>query len=190
MDKYINNSKKLIDENIHLYLFLLFEYIFFKKDEESEVKNKLEIMTKEINTNIIQKEDKSIEIKYSRKNFYNIINFIKTQNRNFAGEIVEDILIYIFSKVIKVDVNETIGKYIFCNLYELNYQQKSKSKLVSWFKDSNKLLKNEVDFKNIKKIIEFDVKKDYNNIFFYLIKEIFLNKKYFSDNLKKYEIYL
>ena len=186
MDKYINNSKKLIDENIHLYLFLLFEYIFFKKDEESEVKNKLEIMTKEINTNIIQKEDKSIEIKYSRKNFYNIINFIKTQNRNFAGEIVEDILIYIFSKVIKVDVNETIGKYIFCNLYELNYQQKSKSKLVSWFKDSNKLLKNEVDFKNIKKIIEFDVKKDYNNIFFYLIKEIFLNKKYFSDNLKNY----
>ena len=186
MDKYINNSKKLIDENIHLYLFLLFEYIFFKKDEESEVKNKLEIMTKEINTNIIQKEDKSIEIKYSRKNFYNIINFIKTQNRNFAGEIVEDILIYIFSKVIKVDVNETIGKYIFCNLYELTYQQKSKSKLVSWFKDSNKLLKNEVDFKNIKKIIEFDVKKDYNNIFFYLIKEIFLNKKYFSDNLKNY----
>ena len=195
MEMYFKNSKKLIDEKIHLYLFFLLNYIFLgdkynnKQRRQHSIKEKLESLTKEINKNIFQNPDKYIKIEYSIKNFTNIIEFIKIQNKNYAGEIVEDILIYIFSKVIRVDSRKTFGKYIFNNLYSLTMPS-YKLELQDWFKQAPNLF-NETELKEFKKLIEYDCSIE-NELkkpskFYKLLKELYINKNAFLQYIRRYK---
>ena len=159
MEIYFKNSKKLIDVKIHLYLFFLFRNIFLcKKGEQYKqqlIEEKLQSMTDQINKKMFQNQkDKYIKIEYSIENFFNIIDFIKMQNKNYVGEIVEDILIYIFSQVIQVDKSKTLGKYIFNNLYQLNLPN-YKSELLDWFKQAKNMF-NDEELKNFKQLLEND----------------------------------
>ena len=69
---------------------------------------------------------------YSKENFNNIIKYVKTQNIKYPGEILENILLRLFTSVINIPQNETINKYIYYNLQNVygikNKKKKSKMK--------------------------------------------------------------
>ena len=196
MEIYFKNSKKLLDVKIHLYLFFLFRNIFLskkgKQDKQQLIEEKLQSMTDQINKKMFQNQkDKYIKIEYSIDNFFNIIDFIKMQNKNYAAEIVEDILIYIFSQVIQVDKTKTFGKYIFNNLYQLNLPN-YKSELLDWFKKAKDMFNNE-ELKNFKQLLENDCSYSENNNnnntspLYQLIRELYVNKNFFLECLRAYK---
>ena len=140
---YINNSSKVIDKNIYLYLFSLLKYIFLKQQNLDNSNSKLFQITKKINEKIIKNKNKyivlgEIEIRYSIKNFNNIIYFVNSQNKKFTGEIIEGILIIIFSKAFKADKNKTFGKYLFNNINKL--KNSNNHELADWFENHQIIL--------------------------------------------------
>ena len=186
---YIDNSSRLIDKNIHRYLFSLFKYIFLKQNLDNS-NFELVKTTDKINKNIIKNKDKyivlAIETRYSIKNFKNIIYFVNIQNKKYTGEIIEGILIIIFSNAFKVDKNKTFGKYLFNNINKL--KDSTQYELANWFENaSNKFINEELhNFKlllSLDSTIEQETEEDNpaNNFqekspFFNLLKEIYSYK--------------
>ena len=113
-NKIINNTKLLIDKDIHKFLFFLLKKIFLKNKNE-QFDRYLNEWINNINQNIIINKDKYINEEYSIKNFNNIIDFTKSQNYKYAGDIIEGILIIIFSFGFKIDKEQSINKYLFNN---------------------------------------------------------------------------
>ena len=147
-------SEKLINKTIYLYLIYLFNYIFFKPQISENLQKKLEALTTLINSQILKIREKYINLyQYSWDNFYNIVNFVKMQNTKFAGDIIEGILIIMFSKVIKVDKSKTFGKYLFNNISRLKEIENDRDNLLKWFENANRQFKNEElnDFSEILK---------------------------------------
>ena len=206
LKEMLKNPYLLINKDIYLYLFNLMNYIFFKGNEQKEkFKGCLNEMTKKINESILsykyrniyknlyeneQEIDKNIQenyitLDYSIKNFKNILNFIKFENRKFAGEILEGILIYLFSKVFKTDKTKTFGKYIFNNISRL--KDSTNFEIAYWFNKLDNFRDNELH--DFVKLLNLDPSIDdinYNNenieefqktsSFFNLLLEIFKNK--------------
>ena len=134
----INNVKNLIDRNIYKFLFTLLYYIIIIKEKEpieednskkrykTNEKDKdilyfknLDNKIKEINDKYIKLENEKLNEDYTSENLINIVKFVKTQNNIYAGEILENILIIIFSFGFKTKRDNTFGKYIYNNIYEL-----------------------------------------------------------------------
>ena len=121
MNKYnplktiFNESALLLDKNIYKFLFQLLSKIFLQSgsylSDKYNICNHIQI----INEKIIKKEENYINIDYSIENFKNIINFVKNQNRVYAGEIIEGLLIIIFSYAYK-ERKISFEKYIYNNL--------------------------------------------------------------------------
>ena len=143
LSQILNNSKSHIDKTIYSYLFMLMKYIFFWKNgikdklKRDKIIPKLEKFTEKINKFIIKREEKYIKIEpltevYTPKNFRNIINFILKQNSMFAGDIMEGILIVIFSYAFETSKINEFGKYIYINISKL--RDVSNSELLDWFK--------------------------------------------------------
>ena len=115
----IKDEKKIINKTVYIFTYNLFKYIFIKRQKDQpEVVGKLDSFIKKINEKII-KENKYISKDYSIGNFKNIIEFIKSQNKMFSGEIIEGILIYVFSFAFKASKEKTFGKYIHNNISKL-----------------------------------------------------------------------
>ena len=145
----------LIDRNIFIYLKILITYIFIDPDKcfknKSNVKKKLEEITKKINDNIIKEKEKLIDLSYNKENLLNILEFAKKQNKIFAGDILEGILIIVFSKAFKTEKTNTFGKYIFNNLQKIN----DSSDLTDWFESGNTLFAPQ-ELKNVKELLIVD----------------------------------
>jgi len=154
----INYSSRLINRSIYLYLFNLIRFIFLKpKKSNKEVEKQLEIYTNNINVKFIKNKDKYINIKdnlmYTRENLMNIIDFIKTQNLMFAGDIIEGILIMVFSLGFETEKDNCFGKYLFNNLNRfINIKHND---LANWFQ-KEKFRKNE----DIQTLITVDIISD------------------------------
>ena len=106
-------QKSIINKDSYLFLYSLLKSIFIINTENRKEKNnKLEEFMK------IIKEKYKIELRreYSKENFENIIKFVKTQNVIYGGEILENILLKLFSSIMKIPQKETINKYIYYNL--------------------------------------------------------------------------
>ena len=106
-------QKSIINKESYLFLYSLLKSIFIIDTENRKEKNnKLEDFMK------IIKEKYGIELKreYSKENFENIIKFVKTQNVIYGGEVLENILLKLFSSIMKIPQKETINKYIYYNL--------------------------------------------------------------------------
>ena len=206
---YLRNSSRLIDKNIHLYLICLFNYIFLKQDKleySRKFENYLKSSTERINKKIIKLKNKYINLNleniYSINNFNNIIYFVNIQNKKFAGEIIEGILMIIFSKVMKVYKDKTFGKYIFNNIHKLkdpyNYE------IAEWFKNAPNKFRNE-ELQNFNNLLSLDSSNDeqsrYNisiikfqkeSPFFnllieiYTYKYIFLTEEFINNKTKYY----
>ena len=133
------DSRQMLNNNILLFLYNLFPFIFIKRDKSLQkatvkLENQLEKFIKKINAEIIIKNDKYIKLEYSKKNFENIMDFVRYQNKIYAGDIIEGILIHTFSLAFQSDKDNTFGKYIFSNIYKLKDQ--SNFDIVQMFKEA------------------------------------------------------
>ena len=123
MNSYLNfPPKAIINKEIYLFLFSLLKSIFIFDSENRKKKiEKIDTISNKI------KDIYKIELKreYSKKNFQNIIQFVKNQNLIYAGEILENIVLRIFTSVMSIPQNETINNYIYNNLLNI-YSIKNK----------------------------------------------------------------
>ena len=185
---YFDNAKLLINKNLHLFLFTLIKYIILSKDNSSKnfkLKTLLKKLIKLVNEKIIVKKENEISFEYSKENFNNILNFVKTQNKQQAGEIIENILIIVFSYGFKIKKQNTFGKYLYNNIDILRDEKKINDFTV-WFK-KEKFRQDEL--KNIETLLEQDIsiqQKDKTQIqkekiIYNLLSEIY-NEKYFNEN--------
>ena len=145
-NRIFNNSKLLIDRNIYNFLFKLLYCIFIKSNKQ-KIKEKIQIHIDKINKYYIKIKDEKINYEYSTKNLINIVKFVKQQNDLYAGEIIENILIIIFSFAFKTGKENTFGKYLYCNILKL--KNINNNQLIDWF-DTNKLNK---EIKSLSKLL-------------------------------------
>ena len=189
--KIINDPKELINENIYIFLFNLFKCIFIKRKKNQELENKINEFIKYINQNIIRDEDKYISREYSKKNFENIIDFVKSQNTLYAGDIIEGILIYIFSYAFESEKDNTFSKYLYNNLYKI--KDPNNYDLISMFKEE-RFFPNELH--NLSRLLDLDgtwedrindkiSEAQDNCVLFNFLTNIFIEKYINIKDLKK-----
>ena len=123
------NTSSIINKTIFDFTYVLLKNIFLKDKTSEREREKLNVLIKKINENIIQEKKKYISNEYTIKNFDNIVNFIKSQNSIYVGELLEYILLKIFAKVIAVKPENTINTYIHNNLSKI----RSDNIFLSWF---------------------------------------------------------
>ena len=198
----IESSKNLINGNIYKFLFYLFKHIFLNQSKTRKTFDaiaRLNSWIKIINEKIIKNKDDFINTDYTIKNFRNIIKFVKNQNELFASDIIENIMIIIFSFGFKTNKENTFAKYIYNNLHRI--KQPSNTDLADWFdktkfkpdelKDFKRLLNDGPYKKNIGKNKEI-TKSQKNNIFFEFLIELYKEKKStyekkFKNELQNYK---
>ena len=113
------DAKFLIDQNIYKFLLFLMKTIFIVDNKKSKTtKKNLEKCIEKVNEEIIGIK-KYLQIEYSIQNFSNIINFVKTQNNIFYGEIVENLLIIVFGMAFKTEKENIFGRYIYNDIEKL-----------------------------------------------------------------------
>ena len=124
----------ILNRNIFLFTYTLLKYIFLKKIQSyyNTINNKLNTWLPFINKNIIKSEDEFISMDYTKENLINIILFMKKQNKKYCGDIIENILIFIFSKVFYTDKENAIYKYVFNNLSKIREHPQD---LENWIKN-------------------------------------------------------
>ena len=144
VNSFFINSKLLIDRNIYKFLFKLLYCIFIKSDRQKEEKNKLQKQIDKINKELIKTNNK-LNSEYSTDNLINIVKFVKEQNSLYAGEIIENILIIIFSFAFKTGKENNFGKYLYSNISKL--KDRNNESFVNWF-ITNKL---NSDLSNLRK---------------------------------------
>ena len=152
-NKFIfEDIKQIIDIKYYKFLFLLMKSIFLKPNNltitSMEATSKLDNWIKIINQKYNKQNIKISKI-YSLDNLKNILNFIKIQNKLYAAEILENILIIIFSFAFKTAKENTFGKYIFNNLQKL--KDTKNTEFSNWFQPKNF---NQEQFKDMNNIEE------------------------------------
>ena len=169
-NKYIfNDIKQLIDINIYRFLLLLIKNIFLRPRSHLsisiDVLNLLNVQLKEINKQLFNNnENFKISLDYTKENLCNILKFVKMQNKIYAAEIIENILIIIFSFGFKIKKENTFGKYIYNNI----------EKLKSIKYENNEGLEDWLIPEKFKTITKKDIKK-------LLLNDIFISEKTMSD---------
>ena len=133
MTKIINDSKLLISKEVNSFLYCLFLRIFLRKRNRSisiKTNRKLKIFIDKINKKIIKDKDKEINEEYTIKNLNNIIDFVKTQNILFSSEIIENILIIIFSFAFKTEKGNIFEKFLYNSMESI--KRMKISDLINW----------------------------------------------------------
>ena len=167
-----NDLSCVINKYLLKFTFCLLKNIFLKTEEPKE-KEYLTINLQKINNKIIKDETKFLSFDYSIKNFENIVNFIKSQNIIFCAEILENIILKIFVKAIKVPKDETVNNYIYNNLSKI----RSEDIYLKWF------IKEKFQPRELKYIEDFIHNEDIN---FFLISPF--NYLLYRINLEKFNL--
>ena len=165
--KAIIDLEILINSKFSISLALLLKQIFFKNVNKNHI-GSLNEYIEYINEKIIKNKVRYINDDYTIKNFDNIINFVKCQNRVFAGEILEGILIIIFSETFKIDQDCTLNKYIFNNLSKIRHI--SINEFVEWIKEDKF---NPPELRNIRQLLSMEKLDSCNDYYSFskLLKE-------------------
>ena len=134
----------IIDKDLYLCLYFLVKYILLGKDKNAKINGKIRYFVpilKKIGFNLnldqIYYSHQHQNKKEIIKSIKIVFNFIKTQNSVFAGEIMENIIIKIFSQEFKVESSDFFGKYLYKNLEELKLideknEEAGKIKIKEW----------------------------------------------------------
>jgi len=181
----------LLNNNIFLFIYTLIKYIFLKynnKKGSNSISKKLNDWIDAINSKIIKKEKYFLSREYSIENLKNIIYFLKKQNYKYCGDIMEQILIKIFSLIFQAEQDTQISKYIFNNL---NMVREHQSHFENWIKKG--VLK-PPSFEKLEDLFDIDGNEEEynigdakdNSIFYNCLQEI-LRKKYLT-NIYEYNI--
>ena len=194
----INNSETIINKHIYLFLFKIFKNIFLKKSDDKGENYKLDKAVEKINLNIIKDADKFISRNYNLKNIRNIMDFTKSQNLIYFGDIIENILIYIFSFGFQVDKDATFGQYLYNNIAKLREPHNY---------DILNMIKSDIfapqELGNLKKLLLVDIsfndlsnkvinKIQENSVFYNLLIDIYKMKyiilwiDYYNEKVLKY----
>ena len=161
--KIINDSKLLINKEINTFLYCLIMRIFLIKRKNTvskKVDKKLKLFINKINKDIIKDINKKISEEYTTNNLRNILDFVKNQNTLFSSEIIENILIVIFSFAFKTEKRNSFGKLLYNNM-ELIKTLKI-SEYINWFAfnkfnyNSNESYNSGIDEENFKMFLESD----------------------------------
>ena len=194
----IESSKNLINPTLLTFLFYLFKYIFLHESKSRKSYNavkKLESWIKTVNEQIIKNTNNFISSDYTKENLKNIIKFVKSQNILYSSDIIENIMIILFSLAFKTTKENTFAKYIYNNL--LRIKQPKNSDFADWF-DNMKFKQEEFnDFKKL--LIEAPLIKDINdnkplsklqkdNVFYYFLIELYKDKNIYYENEFKNKI--
>ena len=179
------NKPQILNRQIYLFIYSLLKKIFIKpnKNYQKKLDEHLNKWINQINTEIIRKNEYYISTEYSKNNLRNILLFVKKQNIKYNGDIIENILIYIFSLVFKTEQDNTFSKYIFNNLTKL--REHNNLDLIDWIQKEKILPK---EFQDLKELFECDGKEDDNyhsekqkeSVFYYFLHQI-LEQKYPND---------
>lgn len=193
----INNSKTILNKKIHLFLFALFKNIFLKKYNKKKTKE-LDGIIDKINKDIIKEQDKYINKDYELKNIKNILDFVKNQNLIYCGDIIENILIYIFSYGYKAEKDSTFGQYLYNNIGKLrdpkNYDILNMINPVVFapeeFRNFKQLLLIDISFNEINNNVISEKQKQsvlYNLLVeIYIMKYKIFSKEYYNKNILNY----
>ena len=134
-NEFFEHTKYILDPNIHKFLYVLIKYFFMGKKIMSRTKEKLAEFIDKLNI-----EDFKIRLLNNDRcdinDFKTIFNFIKTQNKKFASEIFENIIIRVLSFAFITENEDFFGKYLYNDLEALkkNYKffcQNINNKLIS-----------------------------------------------------------
>ena len=184
------NTKTIIDKQIFLFTFVLFKKIFLISSENVKnkaINKKLEDWIEYINRKIIKKGEKFITEEYSKENMKNIFALVMHQNKVYAPDIIEAMLIYIFSMVFKSDKDKTLNEYIFNNISE-EFKSSLKFGIIKMMNISKIGQK---EFENIKQLLILDFTendKNYPNDDFFIKAPKIYNILYDIISLKYYNI--
>ena len=193
-DKFIfDDLKSLLDTEYYKFLLILLKNIFLKPnnkttkslDSSTKLREYIEIINEKF---FDDNENSKLSTEYSLKNLKNILNFVKTQNRLYASEIVENLLIIIFSFAFKTRKENTFGKYIYNNIQRL--REKKNDEFSKWFIPDkfNVEFHNENDIRNLLNNDAFveDKERSFfqkNNILMNFLLELH-KEKYSSEKYK------
>ena len=134
-DKYnFKDIKQLINVKLYKFIILLLKKIFLQNENRKYsmgCKKHLSDWTEKINGQLIKDKKFQINDKYTIDNLKNIIRFVKTQNRIYASEIVENALILVFSFAFNTSKENTFGKYIYNNLNK--FKENNNYEIAGWF---------------------------------------------------------
>ena len=134
-DKYnFKDIKQLINVKLYKFIILLLKKIFLQNENRKYsmgCKKHLSDRTEKINGQLIKDKKFQINDKYTIDNLKNIIRFVKTQNRIYASEIVENALILVFSFAFNTSKENTFGKYIYNNLNK--FKENNNYEIAKWF---------------------------------------------------------
>ena len=199
----INNAKLLIDKTLYIFLFKLLYAIFFKVNKKSKGFLELQKEIDYINKNAIKKKSMEISTKYEIRNINNIYLFVYSQNNKYRSNILENILIVIFSFAFKIEKENSFGKYLYNDISKL--KDKSNNDLLEWI-NQNKFNEDHEEFTNLKEIFSEDIeegikfdyqtqknkgdKKNLDKCFFYLLVNIFQGRISNINYKKKFFKYL
>ena len=204
-EQFLLPPKSVIKKEIYHFLLSLMEKIFLipKNEKNSQkLEEHLNNYLEKINKEIIKTNEKFINTEYSINNFKNIINFVKGQNRTLAGDILEGVLILIFSYAFETDKTNTFGEFIYKNLdlgesdkktYDYKLESSENFDLAKWFKKDlfmpQELKDLEALLKKDNKAVENSKKNALKNSpLYFLLLEIqklkFLNVKEKNENKK------
>ena len=158
----------IINKKVYIFLYCLVKNIILNGKQNQKViedlKNKLKAINKEIND-----KNKSICLEYSILNFKNILNYIKSQNMILAGDILEGILISVFSLAFKTEKENAFGEYLYEDINGKYKLEESEKDLVQWF------IKDEFRPKELQNL-ENLLKNDTSSILYSILNEIFKAK--------------
>jgi DNA-binding XRE family transcriptional regulator len=124
----------LINKSIYQFLIQLISKILLKADNTIKTLNlneKLKEILDCINNNIIKEEKNKISAEYTTENFNNIFKFIKMQNNKYAIEILENILIIVFSFGFNAKKEQTFSKNLYNNIKKL--KDPENKEICKWF---------------------------------------------------------
>ena len=193
-NKYFEQTKYIINPNIHKFIYALVKYLIFGKDKMRHLREKLKKIITKLNIKGLG-EDELLQNKCNIQTLKILFNYVKTQNFSLATEIFENILIRVFSFAFKAKNDEFFGKYIYNNLEILKTNKKifinwiNNGLLTSLFNEDNQDLKEslETDVKllnleNDKKEETFQLYQLYKkSTFLHILLYIFLSKKIINN---------
>ena len=160
INKEINFPPKyIINDKIYLFLYSLIREIFLGKKTPSK---RLNNYINKINRAIIKFHTNYLNIEYNTKNLINIFSFIQTQNNVFASDILESILIIIFSSIYKSNNGKNFETLIYVDEKGNNKLFKSGNYQIIDLFDYKKLIPEELQ--NLKNLLETEDKFEKDNI--------------------------
>jgi len=184
----------IINKKVYIFLYCLVKNIILngkQKEKEKVLSQELQNMLDVINKEIKDKNN-HINLEYSTQNFNNILNYIKSQNLILAGDILEGILISVFSLAFKTEKENAFGEYLYVDIEE-KYKIEESKDLFQWFIKDEFKPKELQNLENLENLLKNKDKKEPEEpILYSILNEIFkvklinVKEKNKNKNIDKY----